>query len=196
LRAVLYLLLAAGVYMVLATAASKSELITDNPRAADSPVLLISGLVMLAAALIPTFFMCMVSREPVGAVGFADPNPRRKVALGFLLGGVIVALAVVAPWAAGHEHLPGPNAGAATVAMVGLRELGAFVPQSAAEEVFLRGYALAHLRRGVGDLPAVLVTGSVFGVLHINNPSSGPLAAAVIALVGIFLGLLVVRTGS
>jgi uncharacterized protein len=196
LRSVLYLGLTFGIWMTLSMAAVKSELLTENPTATDSPALLIGGLIAITATLLATFFMCAITKEPVGDAGFRDPDPRRKVGFGFLWGGIIVALAVVVPWAAGHESLGGPNARAATVAAVGLRELGAFVPQSAAEEIFLRGYALLHLRRGIGDVPAVLLTGSLFGVLHLANPESGLLAAFAITLVGIFLGFLVVRTGS
>jgi membrane protease YdiL (CAAX protease family) len=196
LRAILFLALSFGLYIVLSIAATQVGLVRQGTGTLDDPSFLIAGILTLAATVGATFFLCAISREPIGNVGFADPNPQRKVGLGFLWGGAIVALAVVVPWAVRHETLGGPNAGAVGVLSAGLRELGAFTPQSASEEIFLRGYALAHLRRGVGNVPAVLVTGTAFGVLHLTNPNSNWVAAANISLVGIFLGALVIRTGS
>ena len=196
LRAVLFVLLCIGLYFVLSIAATQVGLVRPGSGTLDDPSLLIGGLISIVATLGATFFMCLVAHEPVGNVGFADANPQRKVGLGFVWGGVIVALAVVIPWLAHHESLGGPNAGAMGELNAGLRLLGAFAPQSASEEIFLRGYALAHLRRGVGNVPAVIATGVVFGVLHLANPNSSWVAAANISLVGVFLGALVVRTGS
>jgi membrane protease YdiL (CAAX protease family) len=118
------------------------------------------------------------------------------VALGFFWGGLLVALTVAIPWLSGHERLGGPEVGASALLVGALRDLGALVPQSAAEEIFLRGYALTHLRRGVGSVLAVLLTGSLFGILHLGNPNVSRMAIINIALVGIFLGAVVVRTGS
>ena len=196
LRAVLFVLLCIGLYFMLSIAATQAGLIRQGVGTLDDPALLIGGLIGLASTLGATFFMCKIRGEPVGNVGFADPNPQRKVGFGFLWGGAIVALAVIVPWATRHETLGGPNVGAVGVLSAGLRELGGFAPQSASEEIFLRGYALTHLRRGVGDVAAVLVTGTTFGVLHLANPNSSWIAAANISLVGIFLGALVIRTGS
>jgi len=196
LRALLFVLLGIGLYFLLAIGATQAGLVQQGNGTIDSPGFLISGLIALVSMVGATFFMCMIRGEPVGEVGFADPNPRRKVAFGFLWGGVIVTLAVLIPWMAHHESLAGPNASAKVVAIGGLRLFGGLAPQSAAEEMFLRGYALAHLRRGVGNIPAVLLTGTVFGVLHLTNPNSTWVAAANISLVGVFLGALVIRTGS
>src|SRR5262249_40089366 len=183
-------------YFVLSIGATQAGLVKQGVGTLDDPALLIGGLIGLISTLGATFFMCMIRGEPVGSVGFADPDPRAKVGLGFLWGGAIVAIAVVVPWIAHHETLGGPNAGAKAVAIAGLRLLGGFAPQSASEEIFLRGYALSHLRRGIGNVPAVLATGTTFGVLHLFNPNSSWVAAANISLVGVFLGALVVRTGS
>jgi CAAX protease family protein len=196
LRAVLFVLLCIGVYFLLSIAATQSGLLKQGLGTLDDSGLLIGGLIGLVSTVGATSFMCMIRGEPIGDVGFADPNPRAKVGWGFLWGGAIVALAVVIPWAAHHESLGGPTGSAGAVTMAGLRLLGGFAPQSASEEIFLRGYALAHLRRGVGNVPAVLVTGTLFGVLHLANPNSSWVAAANISLVGVFLGALVIRTGS
>jgi hypothetical protein len=196
LRAVLFVLLCIGLYFVLSIAATQAGLVRPGRGTLDDSAIMIGGLIGFVASLGATFFMCLIRGEPVGEVGFGDPNPRRKVGLGFLWGGAIVTVAVLIPWIARRESLGGPNAGAWAVAMTGLRQLGAFTPQSAAEEIFLRGFALAHLRRGLGNVAAVLLTGTLFGVLHLANPNSSWIAAVNISLVGVFLGALVVRTGS
>src|SRR5262252_9105051 len=145
LRAVLFVLLGFALYFLLGIGATQAGLLRQGDGTIDSPGFLISGLIALISMVGATFFMCMIRGEPVGAVGFADPNPRRKLGLGFLWGGAIVTLAVLIPWAARHESLAGPTAGAKAVALAGLRLFGGLAPQSAAEEMFLRGYALAHL---------------------------------------------------
>jgi len=124
LRAVLFVLLGFALYFLLGIGATQAGLLRQGDGTIDSPGFLISGLIALISMVGATFFMCMIRGEPVGAVGFADPNPRRKLGLGFLWGGAIVTLAVLIPWAARHESLAGPTAGAKAVALAGLRLFG------------------------------------------------------------------------
>lgn len=59
------------------------------------------------------------------------------------------------------------------------------------EELFYRGLLLRSLERRFGSTPAIVGSGLVFGLIHLNNPIGMP----GLALFGMFLGYLAVRTG-
>jgi len=65
--------------------------------------------------------------------------------------------------------------------------IGAGIP----EEIFFRGYALRRLAIAHGKIPAVIVSALLFGIFHLD-PLHAPLAASM----GVFLGFVVVKTGS
>ena len=71
-----------------------------------------------------------------------------------------------------------------------------FVGQSALEEVLMRGLLYYWLKKKLGPLGAVLLTAILFSLIHIPNGHTTSLSILNIALVGIFYGLLVIRTGS
>jgi membrane protease YdiL (CAAX protease family) len=62
------------------------------------------------------------------------------------------------------------------------------------EEFFFRGFLYRILRGKLGLWPAVVLTGSLFGAVHLT--SGGPLAVAVIAPLGFLLCLVYERSGS
>jgi membrane protease YdiL (CAAX protease family) len=78
----------------------------------------------------------------------------------------------------------------------GARSLAWLAVPAAAEEVLLRGYALAATARVLGPGVALWVTSGVFGLLHALNPGVGPLALVGVTAAGLLLGGLVLRTGS
>jgi membrane protease YdiL (CAAX protease family) len=108
----------------------------------------------------------------------------------------MLAVAVLVPWGAGREGLAITREPAVTLLGAGLTTLAIVIPQSAAEEIMLRGFPLVELSRGIGRVAAVLVTGSLFGILHLKNPGASALAALNIALIGIAFGILRFRSGS
>jgi uncharacterized protein len=62
------------------------------------------------------------------------------------------------------------------------------------EEFFFRGFLYRILRGHLGMWPAIVLTGSLFGAVHLT--SGGPLAVAVIAPLGFLLCLVYERSGS
>ncbi len=77
-----------------------------------------------------------------------------------------------------------------------MRSLAWLALPAAAEEVLLRGYALAAIARVLGPGVALWGTSVLFGLLHVLNPGAGPLALAGVTAAGLLLGALVLRTGS
>ncbi len=67
---------------------------------------------------------------------------------------------------------------------------------AAAEEALLRGYPLQALAEGMGPGWALAATSAGFGALHLGNPGAGAMGAVNTAAAGLFLGAVVLRTGS
>lgn len=115
-----------------------------------------------------------------------------------LLGAGLGALAIGLPsaallalgWLRVQPSLPGTSLGAALASMAFL------VPASLWEELLVRGYAFATLRERWGAPGAILATSLMFGAIHFINAGATIGAVGVVTLAGVFMGLVLVRTGS
>jgi hypothetical protein len=67
-------------------------------------------------------------------------------------------------------------------------------PTAVGEELMLRGVVLRQLARGTRPWIAVALTGSCFGAMHLLNPSATAVAALNVALVGVWFGVLALRS--
>ncbi|GLC26410.1 CPBP family intramembrane glutamic endopeptidase [Roseisolibacter agri] len=74
--------------------------------------------------------------------------------------------------------------------------LAMLAPAALFEELLLRGYPFLVLREAGGPAVALAVTSSVFGVLHLQNPNATLGSVAIVALAGVFLGSVLLATGS
>jgi CAAX protease family protein len=70
------------------------------------------------------------------------------------------------------------------------------LPAAFAEELMVRGYPLAVLRETLGWRWAILITSVAFGVLHASNSNVSVLAILLVAIAGVFLGIVVLETRS
>ena len=108
---------------------------------------------------------------------------------GFLLGGglaaVAMALATLLGRAAWRPDGGTPGQWLAAAGATGL----VLFPAALAEEVMFRGVPLIALSRAFGRVPAIAVLALLFAVGHLWNPGITGLAAANIAIAGVFLGL-------
>jgi membrane protease YdiL (CAAX protease family) len=116
------------------------------------------------------------------------------MALGAGLGALAIAvpslLLVAIGWLRIEPSGPGSSLGAAAAS------LAVLVPASLWEEMFARGYAFATLRERWGAPGAIVATSALFGGMHFLNAGATPVAVAVVALGGVFLGLVLVKTDS
>lgn len=64
------------------------------------------------------------------------------------------------------------------------------------EEVVFRGTVLEALRERFGSMTAVVVTGGLFSLAHAGNPGASVFSTINVALVGVALGVAVVKTSS
>jgi len=137
----------------------------------------------------------LVERRPWADVRLGRTALRaRAVAVGTLLGLVAIAVPTGLLLAAGaYRVVPAASgsslANAATLA-------GVLAPAALFEELLVRGYPFLVLRESLGPLPARLLTSVVFGALHWQNPGATLGSVGVVTLAGIFLGAVLLATGS
>lgn len=71
-----------------------------------------------------------------------------------------------------------------------------FLPAAFFEELFIRGYVFAVLRRAGGWKLALIVTSVVFGLLHAWNPNPDAESILAVIVAGFFLGAIFLATRS
>lgn len=152
--------------------------------------LLFSTLPTLLSAIIATTVTWFAFREPTGLL---DPRPAVRFGNGFLIGAVLLTVVVLVPMLAGATTL---RFNAAWPLRSGLLQLVTLAPAGIGEEMMLRGIGFNALRRGLGNVATVVITSVIFGALHLFNPHASWVGTLIIALVGVWFGIIVVRTGS
>jgi membrane protease YdiL (CAAX protease family) len=70
------------------------------------------------------------------------------------------------------------------------------VPAAFFEELFVRGYVFAILRRAAGWKLALIATSILFGLLHIGNPGADGESILAVIVAGFFLGVILLVTKS
>jgi uncharacterized protein len=70
------------------------------------------------------------------------------------------------------------------------------LPAAFFEELFIRGYVFAILRRAAGWKMALIVTSIVFGLLHVTNPGADSESILAVIVAGFFLGVVFLATRS
>jgi len=71
-----------------------------------------------------------------------------------------------------------------------------FLPAAFFEELFIRGYVFAVLRRAAGWKLALTVTSIAFGLLHAGNPNPDAESILAVIVAGFFLGTILLATRS
>jgi uncharacterized protein len=70
------------------------------------------------------------------------------------------------------------------------------LPAAFFEELFIRGYVFAILRRAAGWKMALIITSVVFGLLHVTNPGADAESILAVIVAGFFLGVVFLATRS
>ena len=153
----------------------------------------------LVALTVAHFFMVRVVDDLTWRAVWLDKEALRPRTLGWavVVGGAAVAVPALALLAAGWlDAMDAPGTVGDSV-RYGLLMLMVLLPAAAYEELLFRGYPMRVLKDALGAWPAVLITAVLFGVAHAGNLGAvDPLALAVVALAGAFLGWIVLVTGS
>jgi membrane protease YdiL (CAAX protease family) len=152
--------------------------------------------ISLASVVIATWIMLRrVEKLRWSAVGLdrtaaAPPLILRGAAFGALTIGVASLLLLATHMMRVDRTLPGSwwgEAGHSTIVLL---------PAAFFEELFIRGYVFAVLRRASGWRLALIVTSAVFGLLHAWNPGADAESILAVTVAGFFLGAILLATRS
>lgn len=152
--------------------------------------------VTLASVVFSTYVMLrLVEKLPWSTVGLdrsaaSPPLVLRGVVWGALSIGLASLLLIAARQLRISPTPDGSWLGLATGAALTL------LPAAFAEELFMRGYLFAVLRRMGGWRLALIVTSVVFGLLHAGNPGADIQSIVSVTVAGFLLGAVFLATGS
>ncbi|HYL05564.1 MAG TPA: CPBP family intramembrane glutamic endopeptidase [Thermoanaerobaculia bacterium] len=107
----------------------------------------------------------------------------REAAVGALIGGGLMSLAVGCLWLAGCYHVAGVRPAATVVPVLGLLVVGAYW-----EELLLRVIVFRILEEWLGTGWSLALSAAAFAALHLRNPHATAISTASIALAGVLLG--------
>lgn len=150
----------------------------------------------LASVIVATWFMLRrVDKLPWSEVGLdraaaSPPVLLKGAALGGLTIGVASALLLATHMLSIYPTIPGSWWGEAGRSTMILAPAGFF------EELFMRGYVFALLRRAAGWKTALIITSIVFGLLHVANPGADSESILAVIVAGFFLGVVFLATRS
>jgi len=167
-----------------------------SKRSISSPLDAAFQWLSLAAVAFATWVMLRkVDKLPWSTVGLdrAAANPRTIVA-GGVLGGLTIGIASLFLFA-GHMMQFDPAQAGSWWSEAG-REAVVLLPAAFFEELFIRGYVFAVLRRAGGWRLALIVTSVVFGLLHMGNPGADAESILAVTVAGFFLGFILLATRS
>ncbi|HUQ98957.1 MAG TPA: type II CAAX endopeptidase family protein [Gemmatimonadaceae bacterium] len=151
--------------------------------------------VSLVSVVIATWIMLRVEKIPWSAVGLDRSAASPKLLLkGAALGGLTIGLASVALLGM-HMLQIVPTLQGSWWGEAGRTTL-LLLPAAFFEELFVRGYVFAVLRRAAGWKTALIVTSIVFGFLHAANPGVDAEAILAVIVAGFFLGAIFLFTRS
>lgn len=175
----------------------------------------------VAAAIMLSVFLWMAKQldhapRPATYIGLEGERARIKDLLGgCVLGAMLVSICIGLIAIAGSYHVaPGPNLSVgrwtAVAVVAWIFFLGAL-----AEELGFRSYPFLRLiecfeklsglipsaairshARAIGEWFAILLLAGLFGAVHLGNPNATFFGFANTVLIGVFFGLLMVKTGS
>ena len=152
--------------------------------------------ISLASVVIATWIMLRrVEKLPWSTVGLgrtaAEPQLILKgAAFGAVTIGVASLLLLATHMMRIDRTIPGSwwgEAGHSTIVLL---------PAAFFEELFIRGYVFAVLRRASGWRLALIVTSAVFGLLHAWNPGADAESILAVTVAGFFLGAILLATRS
>jgi membrane protease YdiL (CAAX protease family) len=202
-RAILYVLavLVASFLVALLAALVLGELAARGAIAkdfGDTPAgrLILTVLTSLAILGVTGYFL-----RRIEGVRWSSLLPRtgawRELLLGALAGALLLAALDAWLLLAGWLRVVGwsetASRGALAPALWGLAQLLVFALQGGAEEIFCRGYLQRALCQWRGAIVGLVITSPLFGVLHGLNPGASGIAILNTSLVGLLLGLVVIR---
>lgn len=152
----------------------------------------------LAAALVASLVCArLLERRTLASVGFKrHPGWLKDFALGSLIGGSSLALAVGLEAAARAVHLAPQVTNAGALAITFGYLFAFFLIAGAVEELLFRGFVFQALVHNLGGFAAIAITSVFFGLAHVRNANASTFSTINTVLAGVWLGVAYLMTRS
>lgn len=147
-------------------------------------------------SLLVFFRVKVIEKRSLSSIGFNKNNWLKKYSLGFLIGLVMMSIIVLILLSFGYitvEKNPIQPVGVSAISSV-LVILFGWIIQGATEEIVTRGWLLNVLSSKYNIGFGLLISSTLFGLMHLTNPNVNYIAVINIILVGLFYGLYVIKT--
>ncbi|MCY6483045.1 type II CAAX endopeptidase family protein [Clostridium aestuarii] len=147
-------------------------------------------------ALVIFTWVKFIEKRNISSVGFSKINFIKKYFMGFISGVVMFSSVVMILGITGHiviDKTPTAPVGMAALSSV-LIILPGWIIQSGTEEILSRGWLMNVLGARYNVKLGLFSSALLFGLLHMFNDNVSVIAIINIIIVGIFLGLYVIKT--
>ena len=147
-------------------------------------------------SLLVFFRVKVIEKRSFSSIGFNKNNWLKKYSLGILIGLAMMSIIVLILFPFGYitvEKNPIQPVGISAIASV-LVILFGWIIQGATEEIVTRGWLLNVLSTKYNIGVGLLISSTLFGLMHLTNPNVNYIAVINIILVGLFYGLYVIKT--
>ena len=147
-------------------------------------------------SLLVFFRVKVIEKRSLSSIGFNKNNWLKKYSLGFLIGLVMMSIIVLILLSFGYitvEKNPIQLVGISAISSI-LVILFGWIIQGATEEIVTRGWLLNVLSSKYNIGFGLLISSTLFGLMHLTNPNVNYIAVINIILVGLFYGLYVIKT--
>ena len=147
-------------------------------------------------SLLVFFRVKVIEKRSFSSIGFNKNNWLKKYSLGFLIGLAMMSIIVLILLPFGYitvDKNPIQPVGVSAIASV-LVILFGWIIQGATEEIVTRGWLLNVLSTKYNIGVGLLISSTLFGLMHLTNPNVNYIAVINIILVGLFYGLYVIKT--
>ena len=147
-------------------------------------------------SLLVFFRVKVIEKRSLSSIGFNKNNWLKKYSLGFLIGLAMMSIIVLILLPFGYitvDKNPIQPVGVSAIASV-LVILFGWIIQGATEEIVTRGWLLNVLSTKYNIGVGLLISSTLFGLMHLTNPNVNYIAVINIILVGLFYGLYVIKT--
>ena len=158
--------------------------------------LLITLFSFVFISLLVFFRVKVIEKRSLSSIGFNKNNWLKKYSLGFLIGLAMMSIIVLILLPFGYitvDKNPIQPVGVSAIASV-LVILFGWIIQGAIEEIVTRGWLLNVLSTKYNIGVGLLISSTLFGLMHLTNPNVNYIAVINIILVGLFYGLYVIKT--
>lgn len=161
--------------------------------AADTFETLASLIATTAGTAVAILFMVILQKRKLRTAGFVKKNAVPHYLIGMVLGIVTFGLAILICSLTGTITIS-MSAGFSPLALV-LLFLG-YMIQGNSEEVICRGYMLVSASRRYPVFVGVIFNSLIFAAMHLANPGITVLAFVNLALFGVLMSLIFLKTGN